>query len=634
MSALNVKCGKGFLKLRKSASLVGLKTNPSSTTSRGLETTPPKQEYIEKEHFKDLGGFNVVSLNTRGETVDRMLDDVRGRAEIDMGTHVYYAEGSDKPLVATGEVYITFEDEVSEEEQDIALDEYKLALVRRINDYEIVTRVTEHSPNPIKTAHFLNQISMVKEAEPDLDMPMDHYAFQRPVDQLVNHQWHIENKGFLTDTMHRLRRGADAKVMGAWKLLNGYGSNRVTIAVIDTGFDLSHPDLNNKVVRPFDIWNQSTSILQGDARYTHGTPCASVALAAANGNGIVGAAPNARFMPISGTTFSTARTEQMFDYCVRNGADIISCSWGTTDPQFQLNFNKERAIAKAAKEGRNGKGCIILFAAGNEDFDYLNYYAAHPDVIAVGASTSQDARAFYSNRGRELSILAPSNGDWPIIAARAWWDQGYSNQSGQFKFWRDGRSRGDRYKHFGGTSSATPLVAGICALMLSANPNLTAREVKEILQQTADKIGSSNDYYFGHSARYGYGRVNAEKAVEEALRRSKHLSTPTPTPSPGTSTNATGTNGGLFKVDVEKQPATGWGVQIGAYTDYNNVIAQSDRMKRMFGQPVIVSTSQVSGRMVYKVLVGNYPTLDQARRLQTDMKSKGINGFPRKLSDL
>lgn len=78
---------------------------------------------------------------------------------------------------------------------------------------------------------------------------------------------------------------------------------------------------------------------QGDTRYTHGTPCASVALASTNGQGIVGSAPNAKFMPISGTSYSNSLTEQMFDYCVKNGADIISCSWGTTDANFSLGAN-------------------------------------------------------------------------------------------------------------------------------------------------------------------------------------------------------------------------------------------------------------------------------------------------------
>lgn len=639
MSALNVKFGKGFIKLKKSSSVVGLKTKKRETTSRSLDSADDEKapDFVDRQFFKDLGGFNVVSLKTEDATVDRKLDEVRSSGEVELGTHVYYAEGSNKPLVPTGEIFITFEEGVSLGEQGIALDEYSLELVERIDEDEIRVQVTANSPNPIKTAALLQQTSLVKYAEPDLDMPLDHYAFRMPSDHLIQQQWHLQNSGFLPDIRRPLSRGADARVVGAWRKLGHLGDPSITIAVLDNGFDLSHPDLRDKVTKPFDLWSQSSRLHQGDPEHTHGTPCASVALAKSNGSGMVGAAPQAKFMPISGISFSAGRTEQMFDYCIRNGADIISCSWGTTEYQFQLNAAKERAIARAAREGRNGKGCIILFAAGNEDYDYLNFYAAHPDVIAVGASTSLDKHASYSNRGRELSVVAPSNGDWPILAARAWWDPGWSWQNGQFKYWVDGRSRGDRYKHFGGTSSATPLVAGVCALILSANPELTAREVKDILQQTADKIGSSSSYYYGHSRTYGYGRVNAEKAVAEAIRRkSSSSSIPTTTLTPGTGGGTTGSTTGteLFKVDVEKQPATGWGIQIGAYTDYNNVIHQSNRMKQLFGEPVVVASSQVSGQMIYKVVVGNYNSLQQAKNLQSRMKAKGINGFPRKLSDL
>ena len=255
----------------------------------------------------------------------------------------------------------------------------------------------------------------------------------------------------------------------------------------------------------------------------------------------MGVAPMSKFMPINGTSYSLRATEQMFDYCVRQGADIISCSWGTIDPAYSLNSFKEAAITRAARQGRNGKGCIILFAVGNDDKDYVSHYAAHPDVIAVAACTSQDSHAKYSNRGRQISVCAPSNGDWPIIAARAWWDPGTSHRgTGDWRYWADGRSRGSRYKHFGGTSCSTPLVAGICALMLSVNPDLTAREVKQILQDTADKIGQPWEYVRGHSLKYGYGRVNADRAVAEAKRRYE-ARTFQPRPSTPTTTTTTTT---------------------------------------------------------------------------------------------
>ena len=584
------------------------------------------QKEIGEEVIKNLGGFHVVQLDDEKD-IDTKLDEVREDDQVEIGTHVYFAEGSNKPLVATGEIFITFEPGVSLEEQDIVLDEYHLEVVERRSDDYVIVKVTAKSPNPLKVAHIIQQTSMVKIAEPDLDTLLDEY-FNSPSDNLLDHQWHLRNDGFVPDVNYRLKSGADSKVVDAWQRLGNMGNKEVVIAVIDNGFDLTHPDLKSKVYKPFDLWNQSEQIIQGDTRFTHGTPCASVALAASNRSGIVGAAPNARFMPISGTSFSNRATEQMFDYCILNGADIISCSWGTTDQQFALGRIKQDAISKAYKEGRNGKGCVILFAVGNEDFDFVNFYAAHPDVIAVGACTSQDEHASYSNRGREVSIVAPSNGDWPIIAGRAWWDEGLKNANGHYKFWRDGRSRGKHYKHFGGTSSATPLVAGICALILSANPDLTAREVKEILQSTADKIGRPTEYSNGHSKRFGYGRVNADRAVAEALRR-KEQKTP-----PKEVEGSISSGRGLFKFGVERQPAQGWGVQIGAFYEYGNVLIQAEKLQRQFGQPVIVNINELKGKTVYKVVVGAFQDRSDATKLFQRMKQAGIEGFPRNLADL
>ncbi|GJM32331.1 MAG: hypothetical protein DHS20C18_13320 [Saprospiraceae bacterium] len=620
MSKLSIKSGKGEIILRKSKTLVGLKTEESVETK--------DQDYVASELLHNLGGFNVVSLNTEGGSVDDKLDEVREKKEVETGTHVYFAEGSNKPVIPTGEIYIVFYETVSENEQKVVLEEFKLEVVERRSKDKLVVKVTPQSPNPLKVANALQNISLVKIAEPDLDIPLEEYAFIAPEDDLVPNEWHLENNGFVSDANYRLKKGADAKVVSAWRRLGNTGSASVTIAIIDNGFDTSHPDLQQKVVKPYDLWNQSTKLTQGDPRFTHGTPCASVALAASNGSGIVGAAPSAKFMPVSGTSFSLRATEDMFDYCIKNGADIISCSWGTTDHNYDLSALKEEAIAKAARQGRNGKGCIILFAAGNDDLDYINFYAAHPDVIAVGATTSQDEYASYSNRGRQLSICAPSNGDWPIIAARAWWDEGLSWETGQYKFWRDGRSRGEKYKHFGGTSSSTPLVAGICALILSANPDLTAKEVKSILESTADKIGSPSDYQNGHSIKYGYGRINADKAVAEALRRREVVQPPVEVAEKVTKGQ------GLFQFDVQKQEGRGYGVQIGAFYEYGNVLIQAEKLQRQFGQKVVVNINELNGKTVYKVVVGAFSNKNDATSLASRMKSSGVDGFVRNLADL
>jgi len=621
MKKLIVKSGKNDLVLKKSRTLVGIKPKSNSVKMKDVG--------VKAEVLSHLGGFKLVTLDRGRGSVDKKLDEVRVKKEVAVGTHVYHIEGNKRPLIPTGEIYIIFEPDTNEEERQIVLEEYALELVEKRDNDTIIVKVTPNSPNPLKVAHFLSKISMVKVAEPDLDTLLDEYAVTIG-DPLFKHAWHLKNPGFVPDIDYPLKKDADAKVVDAWNRIGNTGSEKIVVAVIDNGFDLTHPDMNQKVFKPYDLWNQSANIIQGDPRFTHGTPCASVAIAAANGAGIVGAAPNAKFMPISGTSFSIRATEEMFNTAVKNGADIISCSWGTVDPSFAPGPLKEAAIAKAAREGRNGKGCIILYAGGNDDLDYLNYYAAHPDVIAVGASTSQDKHASYSNRGRELSVVAPSNGDWPITAARASWDEGTDIRgAGDFRYWADGKSRGNGYKHFGGTSSSTPLVAGVCALMLSANPDLTAKQVKAIIEKTADKIGSPSEYVNGHSVKYGYGRVNADKAVAEALRLKDGQNNPQPVVEENVASGQ-----GLFKFTVERQASRGYGVQIGVFAEYGNVLVAAEQLQAEFDSATVVNINELNGKTVYKVVIGPFTTKGEATKIWKKVIASGRDAFVTNLKNL
>ncbi len=623
---ITVRGAKGTIRLKKSKNLIGLKTKDESFI--------PTQEKVKKQFSKYLGGFEIVEMDSEGESLDQELDSIREKDEVETGTHVYYSDKSNKPVVPTGEIYIIFHEGTNAEEQLVVLDEYRLELVERRGADRLIAKVTKNSRNPLKVAASMEQFPLVRSATPDLDIPMDEYEFFAPEDDLFSHEWHLENPGFVIDFPMRLKQGADAKVVDAWKRLGGFGSKDVTIAVIDNGFDLSHPDFEDKIVKPYNVWDSTNFIPQGNPKRTHGTPCASVALATSNGKGIVGVAPNARFMPMHGTSFTLRDTENMFDYCIDNGADIISCSWGSTDPEWDLDGPKKDAIAKAAREGRNGKGCVILFATGNDYLDYVNFYAAHPDVIAVAASTSKDEHASYSNAGLEVTVCAPSNGHWPITAARAWWDEGTQGREGHKKYWADGINRSNHHKHFGGTSSATPLVAGICALMLSVNPDLTAKQVKEILIRTADKIGSPSDYDSnGHSRKFGYGRVNADRAVAESLRMRDGGDTSTTTPGGGVNDQIK-QGQGIFRFNVKKQEAKGFGVQVGVFAKYGNVLIQAERLQSLFDQPIIVSINELEGRTVYKLVVGAFDDVLDARQLSQRMKAQGVNGFIRNLKDL
>lgn len=119
--------------------------------------------------------------------------------------------------------------------------------------------------------------------------------------------------------------------------LDNLGASNIVVAVIDNGFDTTHPDLKDKIFKPFYLWDQFTQLVQGDLRYSHGTPCAAIAVAASNGQGIVGVAPNAKFMPLSGTSYSVRATEQMFTIASQT-APILSVAVGAPDARICIEF--------------------------------------------------------------------------------------------------------------------------------------------------------------------------------------------------------------------------------------------------------------------------------------------------------
>lgn len=632
MSQINIPSENGKLTLRKSTKLVGLKKKTEGT----------EMSEVDAKVIPDLGGFEVVTLSA-DEDVDQALDNVRGHDEVEVGTHVYFVDGDNRPVVATGIIYCEMAAGVGVEERQTIFQAFALDVLEEREDGVVVCQVTANSPNPLKVAAALDKLSMVHKAYPDLDVPLDQY-FTAPRDGLLPNQWHLNNTGRVSDVPNfPLKPGADAKVSAAWRRLGSLGSSRVIVAVIDNGFDLNHPDLRGKSVAPLSISNNSSRIPTGSSVGNHATPCASVAIAAANGSGLVGAAPMARLMPLHGLTYSKFLTERMFTHCIRNGADIISCSWGTVDPRFKPGAEHARSIRKALSSGRSGKGCVVVFAAGNEGKEYINYYANMPGVIAVGASTSNDTHARYSNRGQGLSVVAPSDGGWPIIAARASWDGGNPGMPANKRYYVDGVDRGPFYKHFGGTSSSTPLVAGICALILSANPNLTSPQVKSILERTADKIGNRWEYNSqGYSTKYGYGRVNADKAVAEAIRMKTGISQPTtptqptqpttptvpPTPAPPVVTTpppttpiVTGTN--LFRFSVQGQARSGFGLQISVNNEFANVLKEVEALERKYGFPVLVNITTLNGRTAFRLILGPFATRTHADAAKRSVIAKG-----------
>ena len=423
------------------------------------------------------------------------------------------------------------------------------ALADSGNTYCFVVGPTARQ-NPLKIANQLARRSDVLLAEPNIIMAAA--PLYRPTDGRYPEQWYL----FHQDSAADLASQAHVSAEKAWDITRG--SRSVVIAITDDGFDLAHPDLQGagKIVAPRDLKNRDGLPTPTADYENHGTAVAGVALAEETGQGIVGIAPGCSFMPIQTTGFlDDTSIEQMFDWAIAQGADIISCSWSPAAVYFPLSRRISLAIKQAATRGRNGKGCVVLFSAGNANRPlegrveesgwprnllsgataWLSGFAIHPDVITVSASTSLNRKAAYSNWGGHISVAAPSNNAPPNMALSAGtFDTGPPIRSrliGRAVLTSD--RTGDKgyttddYTGFGGTSSACPLVAGIVGLMLSANPDLTASDIKRLLQSTTDKIvdpdpdpqlGQTYGTYNskGHSDWFGYGKVNAYKAVVAA----------------------------------------------------------------------------------------------------------------------
>jgi subtilisin family serine protease len=233
---------------------------------------------------------------------------------------------------------------------------------------------------------------------------------------------------------------------------------------------------------------------------------------------------------------------EAFVWAADHGADVISCSWGPIDgvwwdprdPRHRLNVplpdSTRLAMDYAAIRGRGGLGSVICFAAGNgnESVD-LDGYASYRHVIAVAACNDSGRRSVYSDFGRAVFCAFPSSDfededtGHPAPLTPGIWTTDRSGNAGYNPGGEDprGDEDGDFTAGFGGTSSACPGVAGVVALILGKKKKLDPAAVRDIIRQSCDRIdeaGGNYDPTTKRSPLYGYGRVNAYKAVQLAAK--------------------------------------------------------------------------------------------------------------------
>lgn len=366
----------------------------------------------------------------------------------------------------------------------------------------------------LKMANLFFESGLFEYAEPDFRaLDMLHAAPPPPNDPLYNLQWAHLNDG--SANQFSGIAGADMDVDEAWAITQGKPAIR--IAVIDDGVQRSHPDLVNNI-DPLGFGLDASNATTGENLsnlQSHGTSCAGIIAAQANNNiGVAGIAPLCKIIPVnlsiddSGTFGTNAQIAECIDWAWnQGGADVLSNSYGGGLASSLVHD----AIKRATTMGRGGKGAIVLFSSGNADAGLLNP-AIFPETIAVGgvsmcnqrkSPASCDGEEFWgANFGVGLDITAPAV---KIATTRVTGTGRAPNQ--------------DYDLTFNGTSSSCPMVAGVAALVLSVNDQLSFTQVREILERSATKAGT---YTYSRvvgqpngswNAELGHGVVNAKNAV-------------------------------------------------------------------------------------------------------------------------
>jgi subtilisin family serine protease len=301
--------------------------------------------------------------------------------------------------------------------------------------------------------------------------------------------------------------GADVGALGAWTVTKG--KPEIRVAILDEGVDTAHPYLKPAVVAEKDFVDDNpTASPDGDD--AHGTACAGIVVS--RDSRLQGLAPGASLVAARIAKsdaqgfwiFDDFATADAIDWCWDTAkADVLSNSWGGGPPAPVIT----RAFDRARTQGRGGKGSVVVVAAGNDQRP-VDYPGNLPDVVGVGASnqwdkrktkTSQDGESWWgSNFGKGLALMAPGVG---ILTTDISGRRGYTGAQ--------------TTERFNGTSSATPFVAAAVALMLSANPSLTERRVRDLLVKTADPLDQQPGKW---NQNTGYGRLDAYRAVRAARR--------------------------------------------------------------------------------------------------------------------
>jgi len=344
-----------------------------------------------------------------------------------------------------------------------------------------------------------------------------------PDDPLFEEQWHL-----LATSKNQGTPGVDTGVTAVWDEYRGDG---MVVGVLDDSVQLTHPDLANAVNRDL-----SYDFRDGDldpspvnlAEDLHGTGVSGFAVARGNNQeGVAGVAHQASLAAlrlIGGNDLSDATVGDAFNFH-NEGIHVKNSSWGskTSENLDSPGAEVELALDHSVSTGRQGRGQIFVFSAGNyghvaDDINY-NMLKNRQDIIPVGSIIESGAPASYTTPGACLVVVAPG-GEAGALSMRT---TDLMGENGQNAGGTAGDLQDANYTaNFSGTSASAPIVSGVIALMLQANPNLGWRDVQEILMRSAKKVSESNSGWQTNGAGLhfhhllGAGLVQAPGAVRMA----------------------------------------------------------------------------------------------------------------------
>jgi len=524
------------IEFEESKELVVVRTR-SQRSLRSRVVDGPELDHL--EDFEFVFGFpeaGVEIFRRSGKTGSRTAIE-RARKALKKGPDTRFAgrvlidRKSNEAVIYTENLFVKFHDDCSEAHCQEIIDEAGLT-VKRSLDY---ARNAYFVEAPEGTGQQVFDVAASLLEREDIEFCHPELVRRKDKRTIFDEQWHLKST-----TVNGQSVSASANVSGAHAESLGEG---ITIAIVDDGVDIGHEEFSTagKIVAPRDMRYPESDPRHSNPRPgfgdNHGTACAGVACA--DGKfGASGVAPRARLMPIRSVSALGSQAEaDAFHWAADNGADVISCSWGPRDGRWwdpsdpvhdhvaPLPDSTRLAIEYAVRNGRGGKGCVIFWAAGNGNESVDNDgYATNGNVFAVAACNDTGKRSVYSDFGDAVFCAFPSSDmghapfQHPEPLTPGIWTTDRSGRDG-YNSGRlaDGDIDGNYTNSFGGTSSACPGAAGVAALILAKNPELRWDEVGTVMRQACDRIDpTGGEYNNDRSKLYGFGRINAERAVRLA----------------------------------------------------------------------------------------------------------------------